>query len=806
MLLPCPEKNCRRGGVIPAVSLGLVVVLGFVLAWNFLLRSQRQQDVQVERELRSYYIAESGFQWLLGKIRTSDEEKILHDKPSGMKDFFYTEKGGRGFFEFLVSTEPDSKGVQSLRAMIRGHYDPPEGFRARDTSLMITWLDISGEKGERVVSVRQKMSLDFYKIKALLKSQEFETYARKKGNIASADQLLKSFQVLISGKLEEINTQEGTKALSLLSQITSEMDEIFSTARKIKTDTQLIEDRLEQLGEGNQSQVAKFIEGLDPLGIDPAKSLEEAEKILSNANEREIENLLFERFLDGLKRSFTADTKIVLQPADSDGILDLRKPRAVQIKELIGIISALKDLHPREGINTILRLLSSHQPRIIRGKKPVALRAFQKHHLAPLVKNLSQHGKSPAQARSIPINRRLSWDFLNSAPSFEDEFLEDADEFSAFPECAEIGGVLGEDGECTLLMPEDSTLEELAYLCEEEGGALYEIEDEEGITLACEWWDGSMVEYQFLNDGETEPLVITQEPLYIEDDGVTIEGPAPDEIPVEVDGVEPIHIAVEPAEMVPKVDDGDLDSAADISNLVADSVIDSAETQLNASIKDTDNQITATAHDAETHVNSLIPDHDGPTVPEDDWSNTPDPDQKDGDNNPGGTQIADFQMALKDQLLQHKDGPISSNSPRWFDNPFLTSHVSTQTVGFNYRLEQRLGRPLTQNEMVEVANALEQHLKGGDNNLAPSVVEPSADGTFNGLVNNFNDGSTELDHGGTKTHDEADLGPSNSNLNHSLDTGWIPFLEDSPHSSTNFQPSEDTLGLFGANEEPGEAE
>lgn len=118
----------KKAFVIPLVVFAIGLAGVFVMIYNTTIQSQRRLDLLTEQDMRSYYIAQAGFQYYLGRYKnTSRYEERWYSPQSSYserKGYGYDEEGGQGFFEFFVEEITNGAEFSHLFIIVRGVYKP----------------------------------------------------------------------------------------------------------------------------------------------------------------------------------------------------------------------------------------------------------------------------------------------------------------------------------------------------------------------------------------------------------------------------------------------------------------------------------------------------------------------------------------------------------------------------------------------------------------------------------------------------------------------------------------------------------
>lgn len=120
----------NKGFVIPLVVIALFIAAVFGAIYNQSIKSQRMLDLLFENDLRSYYIAQAGFQSYISKIQALDkyEDKWYPDPNYSSKDnYAYTEENGKGYYFTYASEIQVAQKFQYIFLLIKGTYEDRRG-------------------------------------------------------------------------------------------------------------------------------------------------------------------------------------------------------------------------------------------------------------------------------------------------------------------------------------------------------------------------------------------------------------------------------------------------------------------------------------------------------------------------------------------------------------------------------------------------------------------------------------------------------------------------------------------------------
>ena len=110
-------RSRQDGIAIALVLIAPMVGMGVVALYFTTVRSQRKFDVLYEQDLRAYYLGESGFQYMVGRLYKSRryEERWYQPKLSVSlrKEFRYNKQQGHGVFQTYL-TQVNEKRIFSF--------------------------------------------------------------------------------------------------------------------------------------------------------------------------------------------------------------------------------------------------------------------------------------------------------------------------------------------------------------------------------------------------------------------------------------------------------------------------------------------------------------------------------------------------------------------------------------------------------------------------------------------------------------------------------------------------------------------
>lgn len=165
----------NKGFVIPIVIVVLFMAAIFGAIYNQSIRAQRKLDLMFEHDLRSYYIAQAGFQKFSSRLQSLDNyEARWYTGPnfSGKDSYAYTEEGGKGFYSVFASEVKFNGKFQHVFLLVKGTYQDNVG----NQNLTIVRANLSydppppsanGEKAKLFItnksSINKRRLLEFIK-------------------------------------------------------------------------------------------------------------------------------------------------------------------------------------------------------------------------------------------------------------------------------------------------------------------------------------------------------------------------------------------------------------------------------------------------------------------------------------------------------------------------------------------------------------------------------------------------------------------------------------------------------------------
>lgn len=495
------KLSLRNGGfIIPVVAISLMVAMGIGVVHYTILNHQQKQSNLIERELTSFYIAESGYQWMFSKLKFEKSPFYL-TSPNGKQDFFYSEKNSQGFFEYFIAVKEDeSQGLTDLNVLIKGVFENKNG-KQRDTTLLTSSMSYTKSNGEVKVVVKEKSAINIKKLFVYAEDEKFSKYFKNAGLLSK---LKEKKVLLLSGSLvsPELNGLWGD--LISLIKVNQKIDREIKFVQRIKN-SKPESDFTKTIASFSGEDQAKALSSvmLQQKSFQLVDSSQEIDSQIKSANQKEIEASLKDNFIQSFKNNYAEHQTVILSPSRK-GFLKLNQQKEIPISEFIKLMDALVKLMPDDSFNGFLNKLDQHLSTVTEPSSQkegrqvrVPLKAIANSLSGDTIEDLKDQSRGPSE--QISEDRKFvsaNLDFpppIESEPDLEpledpvaedvpdDEEVEEVEEIVIVPVatptkkspalmCIEIEGEPLDDGSCNqhgyILQPRETWAEH----CTREGG------------------------------------------------------------------------------------------------------------------------------------------------------------------------------------------------------------------------------------------------------------------------------------------------------------------------------------------------
>ncbi|MCO4781066.1 MAG: hypothetical protein KC646_01980 [Candidatus Cloacimonetes bacterium] len=249
-------KN-NRGFVIPIVIVILFMAAVFGAIYNQSIRAQRKLDLMFEHDLRSYYIAQAGFQTYSSRLQSlTNYEARWYTGPNytSKVDYGYTEEGGKGFYSVFASEVKVNGQFQHVFLLTKGIYQDHMGnqnITMVKANLSYDPPPPSVNNAKAKLFITNKSSINK---RRLLEFVNNPTFSKDFVNLpAKIDDLV---QFLASKKVSEINFETQKDLLIAMAELSFINQKIRKRLRRKRLAIDLKAN----------SKISKAIQGAESLG------------------------------------------------------------------------------------------------------------------------------------------------------------------------------------------------------------------------------------------------------------------------------------------------------------------------------------------------------------------------------------------------------------------------------------------------------------------------------------------------------------------------------------------------------------
>ncbi|MCJ8344175.1 hypothetical protein MJH12_01450, partial [bacterium] len=227
------KRSMHKGFVIPLVVITLFIAAVFGTIYNQSIRAQRRLDLMFEHDLRSFYIAQSGFQSYASRIQSlaNYESRWYPGKDfSEKQEYFYQEEKGLGYYFVYASEVSLNQKFQHIFVLSKGIYEDSQGNK----NLTLVKANISFDpapptpQGSKVKTfITNKSSINKRQLMEFVKEAKF---ANDFKNASSEIQELIDF--LKNKKVADIDFLTQKKLLQAMAELNAINQKIRKRLRK----------------------------------------------------------------------------------------------------------------------------------------------------------------------------------------------------------------------------------------------------------------------------------------------------------------------------------------------------------------------------------------------------------------------------------------------------------------------------------------------------------------------------------------------------------------------------------------------
>lgn len=466
----------RRGFIIPVVAVSLMVAMGIGVVHFTILNHQQKQNNLIERELTSFYIAESGFQWLFSKLKF-EKLPFFKKSPNGRQDFYYSEGNNQGYFEYFISSNlKDKSNGFELDMLIKGVFTNKSG-KAQDVTLLSSSMSYQKQNGEAKLTVKEKKSININKLFDYSEDKNFAKYFKSSSFL---ERLKSKKDLILSGSLASPDLANLWNDLISLNRVNQKIDRQIKFSQRLKNlkpNNKLSKNLSGFSSEDQALSLSKVL--LQQKSFQLANSSQEIDSQVNQASQAEIENSLKESFIQGFKSNYAEHQTVILSPSNS-GFLKLNQKVEMPVLEFVKLMTSLSKLMPKDSFDSFINKIDQHlstvtEPSSHKEGKKVQTKVKMLADVLSLdiVDDLKAQNRKPN--KKIDDNKQFLSVNLDFPPPLEGEVLDvdeeplesedapepdDLDEIVITPAvdhnekpsvqamCAEIGGETLEDGSC----------------------------------------------------------------------------------------------------------------------------------------------------------------------------------------------------------------------------------------------------------------------------------------------------------------------------------------------------------------------
>lgn len=322
-----PSVRVQKGILIPIVVFGLISALSIVMLYNVSLRNQVGTDQLFEQDLRSFYIAEAGFQFAVGLLGKADSytQRFYAPNFEYKRRFSYSSDGNEdsGYFEvFFKDMVNEDMSVNSIYLLSRGVFytGRQDRFGNRERNITLTsgslkfgQTDLNsagtiGGTGKNLFIMRQGV-LREADLSKNLKDSRYSAFIRST-NPGGVQLLQELEEFLRSSHLEDIEFFEQPKLLSALALLETRNEALARVSRISLNSVQLRSENTPILASIPQHlSSSELISTLKPGKIDPLSAvppgttdlIQTMKTQLKSLGERQFQKILFMEYMDMLK-------------------------------------------------------------------------------------------------------------------------------------------------------------------------------------------------------------------------------------------------------------------------------------------------------------------------------------------------------------------------------------------------------------------------------------------------------------------------------------------------------------------------
>jgi len=325
---------------------------GFGLMFQNTVRNQRSQDFLIEQDMKSWFAAESGYQWLMARLGSATrwDQRYFAPNASDLKKIPLYSELSLGLADTQVFVQELSVG--EIAYLIRGNWaQRVDGTGDRNRTVISGTLRMVGpDSGPQVLVTSERLDLSRQTLQKIATDPKYREYLMETGN---PEQLRTIAEWLMVADVSD--AFERPDAAQFLPQIMS----LARVARRVEQDLAM----------------ARFFIRKRPelAGLSTASSslMQNVALITANVSPRDLDLFMASQMAAEVER-WPVSATIQLEPS-ANGFFDLFETETMTPQEFAALLRDTMDENPDMGVGILAQTVVKHKTSMVVDKKQVSV-------------------------------------------------------------------------------------------------------------------------------------------------------------------------------------------------------------------------------------------------------------------------------------------------------------------------------------------------------------------------------------------------------------------------------------------------
>ncbi len=349
----CRTGMSRRGVAIPLVVTLIFGATGFGLMFQNTIRNQRSQDFLIEQDMKSWFAAESGYQWLMAKLGSAPSwsQRYFAPKPSDLQKIPLYADMALGLADTQIFVQELSVGEMAY--LIRGNWaQRVDGTGDKNRTVISGTLRMVGPtSGPQILVASERLDLNRQTLQKIATDPQYREYLMETGN---PDQLKAVAEWLMVAEVSD--AFERADAAQFLPQIMS----LARVARRVEQDLAMARFFLRNRPE---------LKGL--ATSDSSSLMQKIAGITASVQPRDWDLFMASQMAAEVER-WPIAAQIQLEPS-ANGFFELNGTETMPPQEFSTLLRDTMEEDPNMGVGILAQTVVRHQTSMVFDGKQVSV-------------------------------------------------------------------------------------------------------------------------------------------------------------------------------------------------------------------------------------------------------------------------------------------------------------------------------------------------------------------------------------------------------------------------------------------------